>query len=257
MDRDVPIIVIPGMQGHREWMQPAIAALERTSTVRSFSLNVEDGVGDPFDQWNRQIDLALESTGASKAILVAVSFGGLVGVHYAATHAHRVAALILVSAPSPRMPLTTAEQRLLEHPFLLLPFFAVRGLQRLLPEVWSARSTWGSRLAFLCQYGWQVVRRPLAPHRSARWIRAWQSRDLTADCAKISAPTHIITGEDTLDRVVPTSSTRDYLTLIPGSTAATLPRTGHIGLVSRPTAFADVVRSFIDDLDTARSRRSA
>jgi len=256
----LPLILIPGIQGHWEWMRPAVDALRATRDVRTFSLNVEDGTGDPFAQWVARIDKEIEHAGAARAVIVGVSFGGLVAMHYAAVRPARTAALVLVSAPSPRMRLGQSEALLVRNPYTvlpLLPFYGARALQRLLPEVWTAHDTWAARLGFLATYGWQVVRRPIRPRQSARWVREWQSRDLAAECARVTAPTHIITGDPALDRVVPAASTRDYLTLIPGATASTLERTGHIGLVSRPAAFAALVEDCLHDLDDSRSRRTA
>lgn len=255
----LPVVLIPGIQGHWQWMQPAITALRETRDVQTFSLNAEDGSRDPFDRWMDDINQAIDRTGQARAVIVGVSFGGLVAARYAATHPDRTAGVILVSSPSPRMVLGSAEQHLLRHPLALLPLFAARGLQRLLPEVLAAHDTWAARLRFLVTYGFQVLRRPIAPRQTARWVRAWQaqSRDLVADCLRIAAPVHVITGDAHLDRVVPVASTHEYLTLIPRATSASLDRTGHIGLVSRPAAFAARVNEFIHGLDDSRSRRSA
>lgn len=254
---DLPIVIVPGIQGHWEWMRPTLAALRAHGDVRTFSLNDETGTGDPFAQWMAHVDRLIDGTGRERVVLIGVSFGGLVVTRYAARRPDRVAALILVSAPSPRMPLGKTEERFLRHPLATLPLFALRGATRLAPEVIAARPTWRSRAAFALAYGWQVLARPLAPVKSARWVRAWQTTDITSDCARVTAPTHIITGERDLDRVVPVPSTLDYLALIPGATASVLPRTGHIGLVSRPDQFAALVREFLHVVDDPRSRRSA
>jgi pimeloyl-ACP methyl ester carboxylesterase len=260
MTANLPIVIIPGIQGHAEWMTPAIAALRQTREVRTFSLNAENGQGDPFAQWVAAVDRAIADLRADRVVVIGVSFGGLVAMHYAATRPEHTAALVLVSAPSPRMTLGQSEALLVNRPLSLVPLFplfAARALQRLLPEVWTAIGSWPSRLRFLTTYSWQVARRPMHPWKSARWVREWQGRDLAAECARIQAPTRIITGDDALDRVVPTSSTRDYLSLIPGATAVTFPRTGHIGLVTQPAAFAALVEEFLNGLDSSRSRRSA
>ena len=256
----LPIVLLPGIQGHWEWMRPAVDALRRTREVRTFSLNVEDGQGDPFAQWVELIDKAIDDMGVTQAAIIGVSFGGLVAMHYAATRPERTAALVLVSSPSPRMRLAPAEALLVKRPLMLVPFFplfATRALQRLIPEIMTAIASWPDRLRFLATYGWQVARRPMRPNQSARWVREWQSRDLSAECAHIQAPTRVITGDATLDHVVRIASTHDYLSLIPGSTAATLDRTGHIGLVTRPAAFAALVEEFLNGSDCSRSRRSA
>lgn len=256
----LPIVLLPGIQGHWEWMRPAVDALRRTREVRTFSLNAESGLGDPFAQWVDLIDKAIDDMGVTQAAIIGVSFGGLVAMHYAATRPERTAALVLVSAPSPRMRLAPAEAMLVNRPLLLVPtfpLFATRALQRLLPEIMTAISSWPDRLRFLATYGWQVARRPMRPTQSARWVREWQSRDLAAECAQVQAPTRVITGDGSLDHVVRITSTHDYLSLIAGSTAATLDRTGHIGLVTRPAAFAALVEEFLNGFDSSRSRRSA
>jgi pimeloyl-ACP methyl ester carboxylesterase len=91
----------------------------------------------------------------------------------------------------------------------------------------------------------------------ARWATAWQATDLVPDCAKITAPTHVITGDPRLDRVVPVASSLDFLSMIPRATTARFPRTGHVGLVSRPRDFAALVGAFLHAVDDSRSRRSA
>lgn len=256
----LPIILLPGIQGHWEWMRPAVDALRQTREVRTFSLNDENGTGDPFAQWVELIDRAIDDMGVTQAAIVGVSFGGLVAMHYAATRPERTAALVLVSSPSPRMRLAPAEAMLVRRPIMLLPgfpLFAARALQRLLPEVMTAIDSWPGRLRFLATYGWQVTRHPMRPNQSARWVREWQGRDLAAECAQVQAPTRVITGDAALDQVVRTTSSQDYLTLIPGSTVTTLDRTGHIGLVTRPAAFAALVEEFLHGVDSSRSRRSA
>ena len=69
---------------------------------------------------------------------------------------------------------------------------------------------------------------------------------LRDDCARITAPTLIVTGERELDRVVPVDVTREYVNLIAGARHTTLDRTGHLGSITRPEAFAALVREFVD-----------
>lgn len=239
-------------------MRPAIKALkQRLDRVSTFSLNDEDGTGDPFDQWMSMIDVKVERAGNRPVVLIGVSFGGLVAVRYAARHPERVAALVLVSAPSPGQRLSPFDEGMLRHPLTRLPLFAMRGVKRLAPEIIAAKDTWRERLAFTAAYGWQVVSKPAAPRKMARWVQAWKAADIVSECARITAPTHLITGEPRLDRVVPVQSTLHYLTLIPGATFSRLSRTGHIGLVSRPQDFSILVSEFLDAVDDPRSRRSA
>jgi pimeloyl-ACP methyl ester carboxylesterase len=253
----LPLVIVPGIQGRWEWMRPAIDALREGRAVGTFSLNDEDGIGDPFDQWMSMIEREVARLGSRRVVLVGVSFGGLVAVRYAARHPEHVAALVLVSTPSPQMRLGRFEQGMVRNPITRLPLFAIRGVRRLAPEIFAAKPTWRERLVFTASYGWQVMRRPVAPRKMARWVQAWQAADLASECARVTAPTHLITGEPRLDRVVPVQSTFHYLTLIPGSTFSRLPHTGHIGLVSRPHVFSALVNEFLHAADDPRSLRSA
>jgi pimeloyl-ACP methyl ester carboxylesterase len=254
----LPIIVLPGIQGRWEWMRPAIDALRREcGNVSTFSLNDEDGTGDPFEQWMSMIQRQVDQSGSDRAVLIGVSFGGLVAVRYAARYPERVGALVLVSAPSPGHRLSPFDEGMLRNPISRLPMFAMRGVRRLAPEIVAAKDTWRERLEFTMSYGYQVISKPVAPRQMARWVQAWRAADIASECARITAPTHLITGEPRLDRVVPVQSTLHYLTLIPGATFSRLARTGHIGLVSRPQDFSTLVNEFLHAADDPRSRRSA
>jgi 3-oxoadipate enol-lactonase len=68
--------------------------------------------------------------------------------------------------------------------------------------------------------------------------------DFESDCRRISVPTLVVTGEEGLDRVVPVQSTRVYASLIPGAEYRKMPRTGHMGLLTQPSAFAELVSGF-------------
>ena len=58
-------------------------------------------------------------------------------------------------------------------------------------------------------------------------------------------PTLVITGEAALDRVMPVEGTREYARLIPNARVVMLERTGHLGIITRPEAFAEIVASFV------------
>jgi pimeloyl-ACP methyl ester carboxylesterase len=73
-----------------------------------------------------------------------------------------------------------------------------------------------------------------------------QAIDFAPDCERIQAPTLIVTGEDDLDQIVPAEVTRRYRQLIPGSRYIQMKRSGHIGLLTHPAQFADIVSGFIN-----------
>jgi hypothetical protein len=70
-----------------------------------------------------------------------------------------------------------------------------------------------------------------------------------AELRTVRAPVLLITGEDRLERVVPVSRTREYLALWPQARAVTLANTGHLGSITRPVAFADIVATFFASTD--------
>src|SRR5688572_16525874 len=158
----LPIVIIPGLQGRWEWMRPAIEALRgECGNVSTFSLNEEDGSGDPFDQWMSMIERRVERSDSGRIVLIGVSFGGLVAVRYAARYPERVGALVLVSAPSPGQRLSPFDESLLRNPVSRLPLFAMRGVRRLAPEIVAAKDTWRERLRFTISYGYQVLSKPV------------------------------------------------------------------------------------------------
>jgi pimeloyl-ACP methyl ester carboxylesterase len=90
-----------------------------------------------------------------------------------------------------------------------------------------------------------VVRAPLSLERMAARARLITGLDIAAECARVTAPTLVVTGERHLDHVVPADGTTAYLGLIRGSRAVVLPQTGHLGSITRPIAFAAIVREFV------------
>jgi pimeloyl-ACP methyl ester carboxylesterase len=258
--RGQPIVMVPGMQGRWEWMEPAIDALAKRFRVLSFSLGERAARNKPgvpargsnpgfqlgvhrfFDD---QVDAVIDHAGVDRAVILGVSFGGLIAAHYAARRPDRSAALILVSAPSPRWRPNVTQARALRHPWLSYPVLVPAWIARLMPELAAARPAWGPRLRFIGEYAVRAVRAPLVPGRVAGWINEWMAIDITTDCARITAPTLVITGEPHLDRVVPPASTREYLDLIPHARYVLFANTGHVGLVSRPIEFARIVGDFI------------
>ncbi len=75
-----------------------------------------------------------------------------------------------------------------------------------------------------------------------------------AALAAVRVPTLVITGEPRSIAWCPSRLTREYLTLWPHATTATLARTGHLGLITRPRAFAALVAPFIDSAHSNRNR---
>jgi pimeloyl-ACP methyl ester carboxylesterase len=71
----------------------------------------------------------------------------------------------------------------------------------------------------------------------------------------VHVPVLVVTGEAALDRVVPPRLTAEYTRVWPHATAVTLERTGHLGLVTRPEAFADMIAGFAAEAGLAEAER--
>ena len=246
-----PLILIPGIQGRWQWMAPTIRALQVRHRVLSFSLtSVADGPGAEhspvFARWMDAIDGILDQTGLARAVIVGVSFGGLIAARYAARRPERTAALVLVSAPAPIWRPDRQAETYLRRPWASVPAFTWRACRRLWPEVVAAQSSRRARVRFALEYATRAVRFPISPPRMADWVREWKDTDIVADCARIRAETLLITGERHLDQVVPLANTLEYLDLIPHVRHVTLAGTGHVGLVSKPDEFARLVGDFVE-----------
>jgi pimeloyl-ACP methyl ester carboxylesterase len=51
--------------------------------------------------------------------------------------------------------------------------------------------------------------------------------------------------------------TRRYLSALPDARHVVLPRTGHIGLLTKPAEFAELVQHFVDEIFNGDRRASA
>ena len=219
-------------------MAPTVDALAERCRVITFSLNA-----DPM----RQIDEALERTGVDRAAICGVSLGGMIALRYAATRPERTSALVLVSTPGAAWTPNAEQQFYAKFWPVALPFFAVGALGRLLPEVVSAKEGVARGLAFAAGHGLRVLAHPPSPRQMKLRFARWLAPDREDQCDRITAPTLVVTGERELDRVVPVDSTAEYRTRIRGARVAVLERTGHIGLVTRPGQFAEIVANFVED----------
>ncbi len=256
------VLALPGIQGRWEYMRPTVDALAEVCRVITFSLAGERGSGrrfDPalgFDNYVEQIDDAMVSAAVTRVVLLGISAGGRIALRYAAERPERVSGLVLASALGPIWRPDAHLAGYMAAPTLsALPFFA-GSRRRLRPEV---RAAYSSRLAqqrFLLRQLRALVLAPLSPRRMAERAALVARVDQTADCARVSVPTLVVTGERALDRVVPVEQTLEYVRLISSARAVTIGRTGHLGAVTRADVFASIVRAFIDtDVRAAEGAR--
>lgn len=237
-----PVVVIPGVQGRWEWMRPALRALSARCRVISYSLEA----AKTFDRLVAQVDGVLDRCGVGTAAICGISFGGIVATSYAAARPERTSALIVVSTPSPAWTPAPAQARHLSSPWRSTPAFLASSPGRMWPEIAAAIDGWPSQLRFCAGHLARIAAAPIVPAEMAARMRLSPGIGLAADCARVRARTLVITGEPGLDRVVPVSSTREFVGLIRDAEYVMLERTGHIGLVTRPDRFAQLVGDFVN-----------
>ena len=246
-----PIVLIPGLQGRWEWMRPAVEALAKHHRVVSFSLCDERTSPFPcdparaFENYVAQVGTAMDRAGLREAAIVGVSYGGLIAAEFSARHPERVSALVLASALHGHWRPNQDQQRFLRSPRLLSPLFAANARARMQPEVAAAFPAMGARLRFMASQGARVAMAPASPSRMARRV-VWATGHRFADPRTITARALVLTGEATLDHVVPVQVTEQYLQERQSAQRVVLERTGHIGLVTRPDSFAEILGRFVD-----------
>jgi pimeloyl-ACP methyl ester carboxylesterase len=249
LGRGEPVVIVPGIQGRWEWMRPGVEALARHCRVITFSLGDEptaeyDGTEQGFDRYVGQIARALDSAGLQRATICGVSFGGLVAAAFAARHPERVTSLVLASALPPSWKLDKRAGFYLRSPRLFAPLFCLSSL-RLYREIAAARPGFWNGVSAALRHAANVTAHPFNAQRMAG--RALMTTGLDwSGLNSVQVPTLLVTGEPSLDRVVPPSMTLEYLRLWPKAHHATLPRTGHLGIITRPQEFAGIVTSFLD-----------
>ena len=246
-----PIVLIPGLQGRWEWQQPTVNALAKYYRVITFSLCDERTSRFPcdlekgFDNYLEQVDLALDRAGVEKAVILGVSYGGLIAFEFAARRPQRVTGLVLASALHKTWQPDSRQSRYMKSPVLLSPLFVATAPARLVPEIVAALPSLGARLRFSAWHGARTLLSPTTPSRMARRM-AWARSHPFAKPHSVKAPALVVTGEPVLDRVLPVDVTRRYLDDLDSARHVVLEHTGHLGSVTRPDEFADVLGRFVD-----------
>lgn len=245
-----PLVLLPGIQGRVEYVQPAIDALSSDFEVIGLPLCGEPGGGDcdaagDLDAYARQVGRALDRRGFDRAAICGISFGGLVALRFATREPQRTTALVLASVPGPGWHLRARHQVYARHPRLFGPLFLAESPFRLRPEIVAALPSRRDRLRFVAWQLGALVRAPLSLRRMAARAVLIAGNDSAADAARVLAPTLVITGEPRLDRIVSADATREYLRLIRRVEGTVMARTGHQGSITRPHEFARIVRDFV------------
>jgi pimeloyl-ACP methyl ester carboxylesterase len=246
-----PVVIVQGLHGRWEWSSAALEILSARCRTISYSLAGDLGSGErwdakgAFDQYLEQLSSVIERAGIERTALCGYSFGGLVALRWAARHPDRVTSLILASSPAPGWEPTAQQSRWMAYPWMSAPAFVANAPMRVWPEVSAALPRLIDRIGFIAAQSLRAVRSPFIPSLMAHRISVARQLDFRDDCARICVPTLVLTGEALLDRVVPVTSTQTFCDLIPGAERAVFERTGHLGVLTRPSRFAELVGNFV------------
>jgi pimeloyl-ACP methyl ester carboxylesterase len=249
-----PLVVVPGIQGRWEWMRPTVDALAEHGRAITYSLCDEPTSGFAwssalgFENYLAQLDDVLAATDAHKAVLVGVSYGGLVAAEFAARHPDRVSGVVIASAPPPTWSPDRRVRRYLASPRLLGAGFFLGAPMRAYPELKAAIPEAGRRWRFALRQSLRVVTAPPSSGRMARRLLWLEGARFGVD-HPVDLPALIVTGEPDLERVVPPGLTAEYQAWLPRARTTTLPRTGHAGTVTKAREFAALVAEFAAGLE--------
>lgn len=246
-----PIVMVQGLHGRWEWMRGTLEEIAKSCRAIAYSLPGDIGSRRRydrtrgFDNYVDQLDEVLNTAGLERTALCGISFGGFIAVRYAALRPERVRALVLVSAPGPGWAPNAQQARWLSKPWLSTPAFVATAPFRVWPEVKCALEGTPARLSFLARQGLRVLAAPAIPSLMSARVRDARTLDFPADCARIRVPTLVISGDEALDRVVPVEATRRYASVIPGARYEQMKGTGHLGLLTQPKKFAQLISEFV------------
>lgn len=245
------LVLVPGIPGPWQYVGRAADALATRFRVVTFSLGAESDGLSAVEREVERMKSMLDARRLESAIICGISYGGVVATCFAARYPARTKALVVASAPGEGWHLRPRHEVYARWPRVFGPLFLAESPFRLRAELAAALPSLVDRWRFA---RWQLrtlASTPLSLPQMAARARSLASHDIVADCQRVASPTLVVTGERELDRVVPVASTATYSQLIPGARTLVLERTGHLGTITRPATFAEMVHSFVGQVSEA------
>jgi pimeloyl-ACP methyl ester carboxylesterase len=187
---------------------------------------------------------AMNQAGVPRAVICGISYGGLVASVFAARHPERVSGLVLASALPPTWRPDSRIAVYLRWPTLMTPLFLAASV-RLYVEIRRASPHAFAALGTAVSHAGRALSHMFSPRRMAQRAATVGEADFASEIRTVVAPTLIIVGNEDMERVVPVSRTLEYTRWLPQARVVTLERTGHLGCVTRPGAFANLVAGFV------------
>ncbi|PTB22674.1 3-oxoadipate enol-lactonase [Trinickia symbiotica] len=247
---DAPWLVLSNALGTDVALwSPQIDTLSRTFRVLRYDtrgLGRSSAPAGPYtiEQLSADVLALLDALGIERAHFCGVSLGGATGMALAARHGERIDRLISVSAP-PRNP-TSAEiwaERMKQARGGSMPALADAVIARWFSAAFVAREP------LVCAAIRDMIRHT-DPEGYAGNCAAVASTDLTAELARIEAPTLILTG--THDAAIAPEAGRALAASIAGARHVELDAL-HLPNVEQADAFTRAVLSFLNEPRPAAS----
>lgn len=186
------------------------------------------------------VALVLDDVGVDRAIVVGVSFGGMLAQHVALNHPERVSGLLLAATtcgvPTGVLPKLEAIWLLLKMVFAGTTV-TLDEAQRLFAHRES-----GTDLRALFR-AWEEVldELPTPPWAVLGQLLAVVVHHTGGCLDQIDVPTRVVTGDG--DFLIPPENSEILARLIPNAELATVPRAGHIFIHEHPESLLDNVRA--------------
>ena len=183
----------------------------------------------------------LDHLGVERCHVVGTSYGGEIGMLFAARHPERVLSLVVVASVAHLEPPLRAQTDAWAEASLADP---VRLYRTMLPDTFSPAFL--ERNPGFPEAGEQLLGRFPAEFFTsfAGLVRAFQRLDAREELPHISRPTLVVSAED--DTLKPPSYGREIAASIPGARFALVPGAGHAVVVEKPEEVARLVLAFLE-----------
>ena len=237
-----PLVVIPGLAGGFGLLGPLARLLSAHFRVISYQLRGEDdcfALRRRFDLQDLVADLAefLDWHYLERPALLGVSFGGVLGLEFAARYPHRLGALAVQGAGA------RFERGLLQAVAgLVLTRYPLPAdnafVNQFFNLLFGSRQKPGPLFQFVTRQCWQTDQSVMA-HR----FRLVEQFDMTGRLDRIRVPTLILAGNR--DLLVSKQSLDELETGIADARQVHLRGCGHLAFVTQPQRVADEVGRFL------------
>jgi pimeloyl-ACP methyl ester carboxylesterase/DNA-binding CsgD family transcriptional regulator len=186
-----------------------------------------------FDSWLRDLEAVADEAGGERFALLGVSQGASIAIAYAVKHPERVTHLVLQGGYARGRLVRSATRQQAEEAEMMCRL-AELGWGRADPSFRQFFTTQFIPGGKAEQHAWfnELERVSTSPTNAARFMRAFNTIDVTALLPRVRCPTLVLHSRD--DVRVPFAEGRLLATQIPGATLAPIDSSNHLLLEDEP-----------------------